>query len=201
VKNILITLDEAKVKENGRQDVRESSNQLMATLYSPNVEAETLSTLRSLKLIDDKEIAYAAMGLHRKILFKTQVEGPYALGVVLTSIIKATKFEKAISSALGAVLKVAAGKVPLAGEFLKAAADPIAKLIEMEDDIAFIGTGFIDLKEADKGKKKLLLKIPKNDEVKTVKPPKGGASPRRSTLKLVKGKDNGHVTVNIVTLT
>ncbi len=123
-KAIQMKIEDVTVLKNGRADVDEANNQILLTLYYPSPGKPTVTSIRSVKLVDRQ--LFRVEGLDQKLVFKEEVIGDFALGVSVTSGLEASKFEKAISKALEEVLKTGLGKIPAVGGLLTGLAGPIA---------------------------------------------------------------------------
>ena len=201
-KVIEVTLEQITVNQNGRVDSPDdpkANNKIILSLIYPKAGQPIVVTIREVKLADGIPFEYdeATHGFDKKLVFKEEVEGNFAICVSVTSEMKASVFEKAVSKALTEGIKFALGKVPVVGKHLTGLEAPISEFLEADDDIAVIGKGINRLQATNALDVSLTfdLVVPEEVKVKTVSPSSTSADPEFTVLKLEKGTPNGQVSL------
>ena len=196
-----IKLKSIKVIENGTLQDVEGVNLISFTLIYPREGLPALVSARSLKLKDNESFDYSIKDFQEQLIFKESIRDSAILQLELSSIAKASKFEKLLVDIFGVATKAAIGTIPGIGPIVTAVLTTTSSSIigtaVPSDKITVIGKGYVPLREdTPDGDLSITLSIPDEIVLTKLDLDKSG-NLVKTTKKLPKNFNNAQVIVNV----
>jgi hypothetical protein len=211
-REVEITLHSIDVPVTGTGGERQTTHLVGATLIWPRTGTAQKTSSQSCGLAGGRA-DFERVNWGRRILFKENVEGRFALGVTLSEALDDEALEKFLRAFAGVVLSVGAdaaeAAVPLKplGKLAAAPLDYAAKEIAKYPGAVTLAEGLAELDAADfppgGGERLLTVRLTAARRlVRVTRRAVNGKQPARVTRKLLleKGADNGEVTLLVRTL-